>query len=110
VLCKAVIPHRHAIADVDHAIDYYREHAGSLVAENFANEIVDAYQRLSRHPHIGSPRPSYDLDIFGVKSWSLRRFPHQIFYLVQQDLIELWRILHPKRDVSKTKLSRDSFQ
>lgn len=79
---KPILPHRHAIEDADDVIDYYREHAGTLISQNFASEVDDAYACLSRHPNIGSPRTALDLDIEGIKSWSLKRFPHQIYYRV----------------------------
>jgi len=110
VTVKAVIPHRHAVQDVDDAIDYYRECAGTSLAEAFATEIVDVYTRLGRHPHIGSPRPSYELEMSGVKSWSLNRFPHLVYYQVTADHVELWRVLHPRRDMTQVTMSRNSMQ
>ena len=107
---RTIAPHRHAIADVHDIICYYREQAGTAVAENFASEIDEAYARLKQHPNIGSPRPALDLDIDGVKSWALKRFPHQIFYEIQNDHVELWRILHPRRDITQATLSRQRFQ
>jgi len=107
---KSIVPHRHTIDDADDVIDYYREHAGVTVAESFAFEIDEAFTCLSKHPNIGSPRPEHDLDITGIKSWALKRFPHQIYYNVQDEHIELWRILHPRRDVTQAILSRKHFQ
>ena len=107
---RTIAPHRHAIADAHDIICYYREQAGTAVAENFAIEIDEAYARLKQHPNIGSPRPALDLDIDGVKSWALKRFPHQIFYEIQNVHVELWRILHPRRDITQATLSRQRFQ
>ena len=107
---RTIVPHRHAIEDVYDAICYYREQAGTGVAENFAIEIDEAYARLKQHPNIGSPRLAIDLDIEGLKSWALKRFPHQIFYEIQDDRVELWRILHPRRDITHAMLSRQRFQ
>jgi toxin ParE1/3/4 len=107
---RTIAPHRHAITDVNDIICYYREQAGTAVAENFALEIYEAYARLKQHPNIGSPRLALELDIEGIKSWALNRFPHQIFYEIQDDHVELWRILHPRRDITQAMLSRQSFQ
>jgi toxin ParE1/3/4 len=76
------------------------------MAENFAIEIDEAYARLKQHPNIGSPRLALELDIEGIKSWALKRFPHQIFYEIQNDR----RILHPRRDITQATLSRQKFQ
>jgi len=110
VTARTIAPHRHAIADVHDIICYYREQAGTTVAEHFAIEIDEAYARLKQHPNIGSPRLALDLDIEGVKSWALKRFPHRIFYEVKDDHVELWRILHPRRDITQATLSRERFQ
>lgn len=107
---KSIIPHRHAVDDVLDVVDYYREHAGTPVAESFSFEVDQALERLSQHPNIGSPRPALDLEIEGIKSWALKRFPHQIFYEIQNNHIELWRILHPKRDITQGMLSCQRFQ
>jgi toxin ParE1/3/4 len=101
---REIVPRRHAIADVHDIICYYREHAGTATGENFAIEIDEAYARLSKHPNIGSPRPAYDLEMEGLKSWALKRFPHQIYYNVHDDHVELWRILHPRRDITQAML------
>jgi toxin ParE1/3/4 len=107
---KPILPHRHAIEDADDVIDCYREHAGTLISQNFASEVDEAYACLSRHPNIGSPRTALDLDIEGIKSWSLKRFPHQIYYRVLDDRIELCRVLHPKRKITQAMLARQRFQ
>ena len=105
-----ITPRRQAIADVHDITCYYREHAGILVSENFAIEIDEAYARLSQHPNIGSLRPAYDLEIEGVRSWALNRFPHRIFYDVRDDHVELWRILPPRRDLTQSMLSTEQLQ
>jgi toxin ParE1/3/4 len=107
---RAIVPHRHAVDDVLDVVDYYRDHAGTPVAEQFSFEVDQALERLSQHPNIGSPRPTIDLSIEGIRSWALKRFPHQIFYEIQEDHVELWRILHPRRDITQAMLSRPQFQ
>ncbi len=47
---KAIVPHRHAVDDVLDVVDYYREHAGAPVAENFSLEVAQALERFSLHP------------------------------------------------------------
>ena len=76
---KSVVPHRHAIDDALDAVDYYRETAGIPVAESFSLAVDEALGHVSHHPYIGSPRPALDLNIEGIKSWALKRFPHQIY-------------------------------
>ena len=47
---KSILPHRHAVDDVLDVVDYYREHAGTPLAENFSLEVDQALERLSHHP------------------------------------------------------------
>jgi toxin ParE1/3/4 len=107
---RSIVPHRHAIDDALDAVDYYRENAGTPVAESFSSAVDEALEQVVQHPNIGSPRTALDLDIEGIKAWSLRRFPHQIYYRVFSDRIELCRVLHPKRDITQAMLSRQRFQ
>jgi toxin ParE1/3/4 len=39
------------------------------------------------------------LDIPGLRSWPLRRFPYVIFYIEQENHIDVWRVLHARRDI-----------
>jgi toxin ParE1/3/4 len=98
---KSIVPHRHAIDDALDAVDYYRENAGIPIAESFSLAVDEALEQVGQHPNIGSPRPAFDLDIEGIKSWALKRFPHQIYYRVLHDRVELCRVLHPKRDINQ---------
>jgi toxin ParE1/3/4 len=64
-----------------------------------AGAAEDAYAFLSRHPGAGASRYAYELDIPGLRSWPLRRFPYLIFYMEQADHIDVWRVLHGRRDI-----------
>jgi len=107
---RSIVPYRHAFDDTLDAIDYYRINPESLITENFSIFFDDALEQVGQHPNIGSPRAALDLDLEGIKSWSLKRFSHQIYYKVFIDHIELCRVLHPKRDISRAMLSRQRFQ
>lgn len=96
---KPVIPRERANRDIDDAIAYYlKDHAGQA-APGFVKALEDAYVFLSRHPGAGASHYAYELDIPGLRSWSLRRFPYLIFYMEQADHIDVWRVLHGRRDI-----------
>ena len=101
---KHFVPHRFAVQDEEEIIRYYEQTSSEQIALTFINALDQAFSQLSRYPHMGSPRPEYDLNLDGIRSWSLKRFPHLIYYEIQHDHIELWRILHPKRDITQTML------
>ena len=96
---KRFIPHRFAVEDEEEIVHYYEQTSSEQVALGFINALDQAFSRLSRYPHMGSPLPEYDLELDGIRSWPLKKFPHLIYYEIQTDHIELWRILHPKRDI-----------
>ena len=88
-----------AAADVDSVVAYYRDTAGSDVAVEFIGELEAAISHLIRHPFSGSLRFAYELEIPELRSWSLHKFPYLIFYLPDDDHLDVWRILHARRDV-----------
>ncbi|MFX1767802.1 type II toxin-antitoxin system RelE/ParE family toxin [Paraburkholderia sp. A1RI-2L] len=106
---KPVIPTRLARQDVEDELTHYLVDEGSeQAALGFIAEIEQAYAHLAKHPNIGSPRYAYELDIPGLRSWSLDRYPHLIFYIERKDHVEVWRVLNGKRDILAWLLSDDS--
>jgi len=110
MIARQFLPHRFAIDDKAGIIDYYENTSTEQIALSFVDALDQAYAQILRYPSMGSPRPEHDLDLGGIRSWSLKRFPHQIYYEVFNDRIELCRVLHPKRDITQAMLSRQRFQ
>ena len=69
------------------------------IAVDFISELEAAISHLTRYPFSGSLRFGYELDIPDLRSWSLKEFPYLIFYLPDEDHLDIWRVLHAKRDV-----------
>lgn len=88
-----------AAADIDRAVADYRTHASSDVAIGFVDDLEAAINHIQDHPLTGSLRFSYELEIPELRSWSLERFPYLIFYVADADRIDIWRVLHAKRDI-----------
>ena len=89
-----------ATADIDSAVIYYRTEAGPAVALDFVEALEAAIDHLSQHPRVGSLRFAYELDIPGLRCWSLQRFPYLVFYLTaHDDRVDVWRVLHARRDI-----------
>jgi toxin ParE1/3/4 len=91
-----------AAADVDDAVDHYRREAGEAVAIDFIQSLERCVRQIGRSPHIGSLRFSYELDIPELRVLSTRRFPYLIFYVPIDDSIDIWRVLHSRRDIPST--------
>jgi toxin ParE1/3/4 len=97
---KSVIPTRLAERDVENEVTYYLvDEDSEQAALGFIAEIEKAYGRLAKHPHVGSPRYAYELDIPGLRSWPLDRYPHLIFYIERETHVEIWRVINGKRDI-----------
>lgn len=96
---KPVAPRSLAVRDVDEALGFYLEEGGEDVALRFVDALERAYSHIGRQPASGSPRYAHELDIPGLRSWPVTPFPHLIFYLERQDHIDVWRVLHGRRDI-----------
>lgn len=96
---KAIIPREVAHRDVDEAVAHYLEHASGNVALGFIDALETAYEHIRRHPATGSPRYAHELDLPGLRSWSVSRYPYIVFYVEQPDYIDVWRVLHGQRDI-----------
>lgn len=88
-----------AIDDADAAFDYLVTEAPSGIAANFVDALRQALDHLSEHPLTGSLRYAFELDIPELRTWSLNPFPYLVFYVCNDDHVDVWRILHAHRDI-----------
>lgn len=96
---KPIVPRERAQRDAEGAIDHYLAEAGIDVAVGFVDELERTYARLSAHPASGSPRYAYELGIAELRSVPVGRYPYLIFYVERPAAVDVWRILHAKRDI-----------
>jgi toxin ParE1/3/4 len=96
---KPVIPRKRARRDVDEAIAFYLTEAGDGTALGFVTALERAYRHIAQHPASGSPRFAHELDVPGLRSWPVRRFPFVVFNVERPDHIDVWRVLHAARDI-----------
>lgn len=61
--------------------------------------LEQAYKHISRHPTSGSPRYAHELNLPGLRSWPLTRYPYLVIYVERADHIDVWRVLHGHRDI-----------
>jgi toxin ParE1/3/4 len=104
---KPVIPREQASRDVDQAIDYYLGENAPEAAVGFVNALEQAYGHIGRHPATGSSRYASELNLPGLRFRHLRRYPHLVFYIERSDHIDVWRVLHGKRDIPAWMLEPD---
>jgi len=91
---------RRALADRDiaDAIDHYLNESPDL-ARRFVDAAEQAFRHIQRHPGTDSSRYAHELNLPGLRSWPLRRFPYLVFYREGADNIDVWRVLHGRRDI-----------
>ena len=96
---KPVIPRALASRDVDDAISYYLNEEAERAALGFIGALEQACTHIGRHPAIGALRYAHELDIPGLRCWTLKRYPHIVFYVERDDHIDVWRVLNGHRDI-----------
>lgn len=96
---KPVVPRTSALQDVEDALSHYLGEGAEQAALGFIDALEQAYSHIGSHPATGSPRYAHELNLPGLRSWPLTRYPHLVFYVEQADHIDVWRVLHGKRDI-----------
>lgn len=96
---KPVVPRALANQDAEGAVAYYLSEDAASAALGFVDALEQAFTHIGRHPATGSPRYAHALNLPGLRSWPLSRFPYLVFYVEHIDHIDVWRVLHSVRDV-----------
>ena len=96
---KPVIPRTLANRDVEEAVEHYVIEEALQAALGFIEALEQAYARIGRHPGIGSPRYAHELGLPDLRSWPLTHYPHLVFYVERSDHVDVWRVLHGRRDI-----------
>ena len=81
-----------------HPPHYLSENAAQA-ALGFVDALERAYTHIARHPGTGSPHYAHELQLPGLRVWPLTRYPHLVFYIEHIDYIDVWRVLHGRRDI-----------
>ncbi len=96
---KPVVARARAVEDIEAAIDHLLVEAESDVAGGFIDDLEQALFQLGEHPGTGATRWAHELSLPGLRSGSLPRHPYVIFYLEREDNVDVWRVLHSRRDI-----------
>lgn len=96
---KPVVLRQKAEQDIGEAVEHYRAEAGEAVGLKLIGELERVLTRMGSHPGAGSSRYAHDLGLPGLRFQLLRRFPYLVFYVEQDNSIDVWRVLHGHRDV-----------
>ena len=96
---RPILPRERARQDILEAVDFYRNEADEAVAIGFVDALERAFEQLGRFPATGSSRWAHELDLPGVRVWRVAGYPYLVFYVEHRDHIDVWRVLHARRDV-----------
>lgn len=96
---KPVIPRARAVQDFQDAVDFYLSEGAEKAAMGFVDALERALGHIGRYPFSGSPRYAHELDLPGLRSWPVARYPYLIFFVEGDDHLDVWRILHGQRDI-----------
>lgn len=96
---KPVLPRELANRDIDEAIAYYLGDGAVDAALGLVDALERAFAHIARHPASGSTRYALELNLPGLRSWPLARYPYLVFYLERTDHVDVWRVLHAQRDI-----------
>lgn len=96
---RPVVPRERARRDMEEAVDHYVRESGEAVAVRFIDAVEAAFRLIARHPAGGSPRYAHELNLVGLRSLTVKRYPSLVFYVEREDLIDVWRVLHARRDI-----------
>lgn len=99
MIVKVVIPRTLALRDVDEAVDHYLGEGAEKAALGFVDALEKAYLHIGRQPASGSSRYAHTLNLPGLRSWPLTRYPCLVFYFELATHVDVWRVLHGQRDI-----------
>lgn len=95
-----VIPRELARLDAEQAIDHYLAEAGRDVAFGFIDALEKAaYAQIGANPSVSTPRWGQELNLPGLRSRKLKRYPYLVFFMAGEDHVDVWRVLHAQRDI-----------
>jgi toxin ParE1/3/4 len=102
-----IVPRERAVRDIDAAIAFYLEDSGAAGALGFIDAVERAFVHIASQAASGSPRYAHELNLPGLRSWPLSRYPYLVFYVVQESHVDVWRVLHGRRDIPQWMLEPD---
>jgi toxin ParE1/3/4 len=80
-------------------VRYYRQEAGSAIAERLVRASAQALDQIEQQPGMGSPTLGKSLDMEGLRTWRIKGFPLIWFYFERADHLDVVRLLGERQDV-----------
>jgi toxin ParE1/3/4 len=106
---RPVIPRSQALRDVDDAVAHYLAEDAGPAALGFIEALAAAYAHIGLQPAAGSPRYAQELNLPGLRYWPVGRYPYLVFYVERPDHVDVWRVLHARRDIPASMQAPDAL-
>lgn len=103
---KPLLRRSRADKDVLGAIDHLLAESPAI-ALKFVDTLEATYVRIRRSPAIGSLRYADELGLPGLRCRPCGRWPYLVFYVEYANRIEVWRVLHMRRDIPQRFVESD---
>ena len=81
-------------------VRYYRKEGGRRVAVKVAKATNAALEQIELDPGIGSPTLGKRLDIPGLRTWRIAKFPLLWCYFERGDHLDVVRLLGERQDIA----------
>jgi toxin ParE1/3/4 len=92
-----------ADADLDEQADYYTRAENVELGLRFLEAAHETFRSLADRPAIGRARKFRNAKLSGARWHPIRHFgDHLVFYRPSPEGIEVLRVVHGKRDLSRT--------
>ena len=85
--------------DIEIAAEHYFEQGGAPLELRFIDALEAAINEIANEPRVGSDWIGRQLGKLGLRTRALKKFPYYLFYVQSSENIELWRVLHRRRDL-----------
>lgn len=94
-----VVSSNAADEDLIGAIEVYRKTADAETAARFVDAVAQCTRRIAIFPSTGSLTAELLTGIPGLRSLAVEKFPYQVLYTADDDVVRVHRVLHARRDV-----------
>jgi len=96
---KPAVLRPQALRDQQGEVRYYRKEGGTRLAVKVAKATNDALDQVELDPGMGSPRLGKLLDIAGLRTWRVGKFPLVWCYFERADHLDVVRLLGERQDI-----------
>lgn len=97
---KPVVLRQAAHDGVAAAVAHYRDEGVADASSRFISSLAELVTAVSAMPQAGSPRFAHEFDVSELRTWHVEHFPYLVFYIERPDHVDVWRVLHVRRDLS----------